>query len=89
MKEHTFYIKNKLGLHARPAALFVKTCNKYKSQIRVFKDNQEVDGKSIMGLLTLGAGCGSVIKIVADGDDEDKLLSELYDLVEIDKFGEE
>ncbi|MFN3966381.1 MAG: HPr family phosphocarrier protein [Endomicrobiia bacterium] len=82
MIEKTFIVKNKLGLHARPAGLFVQTVNKYKSQVRVFKNDQEVDGKSIMGLITLAAEYGSVLKIIVDGEDEKELLEELTKLFE-------
>lgn len=89
MKEKIFQIRNKLGLHARPAAMFVQTCSKYKSKIRVIKEEQEVDGKSIMGLLTLAACCGTYIKVITNGEDEEKLLEELEDLIEKKKFNED
>jgi len=88
MQEKTLKIKNKLGFHARPAALFVKITSKYNTNIKVIKDDQEVDGKSIMGLLTLCAGEGSNITIIVDGQDEDKLLEELTNLIE-NKFYEQ
>lgn len=89
MREKIFKIENKLGLHARPAAMFVQTCSKYKSKVRVIKDEQEVDGKSIIGLLTLTAAQGSYIKVITNGEDEDELLEELQKLIEVQKFGEE
>lgn len=89
MREKIFQIRNKLGLHARPAAMFVQTCSKYKSKVRVIKEDQEVDGKSIMGLLTLAASCGTYIKVITNGEDEDSLLEELEDLIERKKFNEE
>lgn len=88
MKEKTFTVENKLGLHARPAALFVQTTHKYKSQVRVGRDGQEVDGKSIMGILTLAAEKGAQLTIVADGPDEDALLNHLEELFK-KKFDEE
>jgi len=70
-------VKNKQGLHARPAALFVQLANKFDSRITVSRDNEEVNGKSIMGILMLGAEKGSAIIIEADGDDADKAMLEL------------
>ena len=74
-------VKNKLGLHARPAALFVQTANKFDSHIVVEKDNERVNGKSIMGILTLGAERGSSIIIEAEGEDADTAMSDLERLV--------
>ena len=74
MIECLLQIENKLGLHARPAALFVQTTNRFKSKIRVIKDDMEVDGKSIMGLLMLAAARGTTLKIVVDGEDETNLV---------------
>lgn len=74
-------IKNKLGLHARPAALFVQTANKFDSRIIVEKDSEKVNGKSIMGILMLGAEQGSSIIIEAEGSDADIALLELERLV--------
>ena len=77
-------VKNKLGLHARPAALFVQLANKFDSQIIVEKDNQKVNGKSIMGILTLGVERGSSIIIEAEGQDSKIAISELERLVSSD-----
>ena len=88
MQERVVTIKNRLGLHARPAALFVQIASRYKSKIRVFKGDQEVDGKSIMGLLVMAAECGSSLRLVADGEDEQVLLDKLTELIE-KKFFEE
>jgi len=74
-------IKNKQGLHARPAALFVQTANKFDSVITVIKDKEEVNGKSIMGILMLGAEKDSVIVIRAEGMDAESALEELEKLV--------
>ncbi|MBJ05662.1 MAG: phosphocarrier protein HPr [Verrucomicrobiaceae bacterium] len=73
-------ISNKLGIHARPAAQFVKAASKFESDIRVEKDGEEVDGKSIMGLMMLAAGHGSVLTIVAEGTDAEDALKELENL---------
>ena len=88
MQEITLIIKNKLGLHARPAAQLVQTANKFKSRIKIFKDDQEVDGKSIMGIMTLAACCGATLRIVVDGEDEISAIQELSKLFE-SGFGEE
>jgi phosphotransferase system HPr (HPr) family protein len=81
MPRKDFTILNKLGIHARPAAQFVKTANRFQSEIRVEKDGEEVDGKSIMGLMMLAAGHGSVIAVSADGEDADAALDAIADLI--------
>ena len=75
--EKKFKVKNKQGLHARPAALFVQIANKYDSSIKVVKDNQVVNGKSIMGILMLAAEKDSEITIIADGSDSQEAVNEL------------
>ena len=79
--EKRIVIKNKLGLHARPAALFVQIANKFDCEIVVKKGRQEVNGKSIMGIMMLAAGKGDAIHIKADGDGADAALSELEQLL--------
>ena len=74
-------IKNKLGLHARPAALFVQIANKYDAEISVKKGRQLVNGKSIMGIMMLAATRGSRIMIIAKGDDAGDAVQELERLV--------
>ena len=74
-------ISNKLGIHARPAAQFVKMASQFKAEIRVEKDGEEVDGKSIMGLMMLAAGHGSVLNVAAEGTDAEDALTALADLV--------
>lgn len=81
-------IRNKLGLHARPAAAFVKIANRYRSDIYVRKQDTEVNGKSIMGMMMLAAECGSEITIRASGDDAEAAIRELVELID-QKFGEE
>ncbi|MFH1903965.1 MAG: HPr family phosphocarrier protein [bacterium] len=81
-------IKNTLGLHARPAALFVQLANKFQSEIFVEKKEQKVNGKSIMGIMTLAAGKGQKITITADGNDAEEAVKALEKLLK-DKFGEE
>jgi len=74
-------VKNKQGLHARPAALFVQIANKFDARITVRHDEEEVNGKSIMGILMLGAEKGTEIVIQADGDDAEEALVELEKIV--------
>ena len=78
-------IKNKQGLHARPAALFVQIANKFDAMITVKKGRQKVNGKSIMGILMLAAGQGSQIIIEADGDDAQQALNELEKILNKDE----
>jgi phosphotransferase system HPr (HPr) family protein len=81
-------IRNRLGLHARPAAIFVQTANRFKSDIEVIKGRQKVNGKSIMGIMTLAAGMGTVITLQVMGEDQEQALKELMKLFE-SNFGEE
>ncbi|HBC88837.1 MAG TPA: HPr family phosphocarrier protein [Lentisphaeria bacterium] len=81
-------IKNSLGLHARPASLFVQIASSYKSEILVEKDGDVVNGKSLMGLLMLAAGCGSKIKLTISGEDAEAAFTAISSLVE-SKFNEE
>ena len=81
-------ILNRLGLHARPSAMFVKTCNRFKCDIWVEKDGEQVNGKSIMGLMMLAAGLGSKLKITCEGADSDKALVEIEALI-LRKFDED
>jgi len=74
-------IKNKTGLHARPAALFVQIANKFESEITILKDDQEVNGKSIMGILMLAAERGVIVTIVAEGDDAENAVEELSEVL--------
>jgi phosphocarrier protein len=78
-------VKNKQGLHARPAALFVQLANKFESTINVKKGKEKVNGKSIMGILMLAAGQGSQIVIEAEGDDAQTAILELERLVSEDE----
>jgi len=78
--EKEYVVNNRLGLHARPASLFVKTTGRFQTSVKVFKGNQEIDGKSIMGLLMLAAGPGTRLKIRAEGPDEADLIAALDDL---------
>lgn len=86
-KQVTLIIRNRLGLHARPAALFVQMANRFKSEIEVQKGKERVNGKSIMGIMTLAAGCGAQITIRVTGADAQKAITELTKLIRSD-FGE-
>ena len=76
-----FVIKNRLGLHARAAAHFVRLAGNFDSEIFIEKDGQEVNGKSIMGVLILAAGCGAKIKLRAEGNDAEAAVTALGELV--------
>lgn len=87
MTELSVQIKNRDGLHARPAMAIVKAAAKFKSDITIVRDDLEVNGKSIMGVMMLAAECGSTITLRASGPDEEQALGALAQL--IDKgFGE-
>lgn len=88
MEVQTFTIKNKLGLHARAAALLVKTANRFVSNVSLEKDGLEVNGKSIMGILMLAAAKGTRITLKAEGKDAEQAIETLGKLIE-NKFGEE
>ena len=81
-------VVNKLGIHARPAALFVKTANRFRSDIFIEKDGEQINGKSIMGLLMLAAGPGSKLTLHAEGADASAALGELDGLIKR-KFDED
>ena len=81
-------ISNKLGIHARPAAMFVKTANRFASDIFVEKDGEKINGKSIMGLMMLAAGPGSKLTLYARGDDALQAIAEIEALFKR-KFDEE
>ena len=83
-----FLVSNKLGIHARPAAMFVKTANRFSCDIFVEKDGEKVNGKSIMGLMMLAAGPGSKVTVHANGHDASQALAELETLINR-KFDEE
>lgn len=89
MKTVSVEIKNKAGLHARPSSLFVQAVAKYDSDITVRCEDEEINGKSIMGLMLLAAEKGRVLELIADGPDEEEMLAELVDLIEVKKFNED
>lgn len=83
-----FTIQNRLGIHARPAAMFAKIASKFRCDIRVQKDGLDVNGKSIMGIMMLAAAQGNVIRVLAEGGDAEKALLALGEIID-QKFGEE
>jgi phosphotransferase system HPr (HPr) family protein len=85
--EKKFVIKNKLGLHARPAALLVQTSNRFKCEVEIIKGRQKVNGKSIMGIMTLAAGVGTPITVRTTGEDAAQAMEELSKLI-TGNFGE-
>lgn len=88
MIEKKIVIRNKLGLHARAAVKFVNLANRYSSSVKIVKDSNEVDGKSILGILTLAASQGTPIKLVVNGRDEAQAMKALCELIN-NRFGEE
>jgi len=81
-------VQNRLGLHARPSAMFVKVCSRFKCDVWVEKDGERVNGKSIMGLMMLAAGHGSKLLVSCEGSDADRALEEIEALV-MRKFDED
>lgn len=73
-------VSNKMGIHARPAAMIVRVANKYGADVIVEKDDEQVNGKSIMGLMMLAAGNGSQLRFTATGNDAEDMLKEMTDL---------
>jgi phosphocarrier protein HPr len=88
MQSRAVRVRNQLGMHARAAARFVHVATGFSSQVRVTRGERVMDGKSIMGILLLAAGCGAIITISADGADEADALDALCRLVE-SGFGEQ
>ena len=80
-------VQNKMGIHARPAAMIVRITNRFKAEVMVEKDEEQVNGKSIMGLMMLAAGPGAKVRFIATGDDAEPLLQEL-DALFAKKFDE-
>jgi phosphocarrier protein HPr len=79
--EKEITIVNRLGLHARPAAMFVRIASRYRSEIWVEKEGEQINGKSIMGLMMLAAGQGSKLLVRCQGPDADRAMEELEDLI--------
>lgn len=88
MKKIKVEIKNEAGLHARPSSKFVELVSEFNSEISVKTNGEEVNGRSIMGLMLLAAEKGRILTIEADGNDEDEVLEALRILIEEEKFNE-
>ena len=86
--EKEITIINRLGLHARPAAMFVRIASRFRSEVWVEKEGEQINGKSIMGLMMLAAGQGSKLTIRCEGPDADKVMEELEELIQ-QKFNED
>ena len=83
-----FTIKNRLGLHARASARLVQTANRFRSEVFISKEGEEVNGKSIMGILMLAAAIGAKIEVRVNGEDAEEAFAAISQLIE-DKFGED
>ena len=81
MLDKTVIIRNKLGLHARAAVKFVNLSNRFSSSIKIVKDGEEIDGKSILGILTLAATQGTSIRLLVSGKDEEAAMAALVELI--------
>ena len=88
MLQQEFVIVNKLGLHARASALFVKTASRFSSEVKLAKEGVEVNGKSIMGIMMLAASKGTTVLLTVNGPDEADAMQTIGDLI-INGFGEE
>ncbi|MDK9718964.1 MAG: HPr family phosphocarrier protein [Trichlorobacter sp.] len=88
MQQQEFEIVNKLGLHARASALFVKTASKFQSEVKLARESVEVNGKSIMGIMMLAASKGTKIRLTVEGADEAEAMQIIGALI-VDGFGEE
>ena len=88
MTEKTLTVKNRAGIHARPAALIAQTANKFSSEITLEKDSTTVNAKSIMGVITMAAGYNTVLVLRAEGPDEKQAVDSIFDLFE-SKFDED
>ena len=88
MQQQEFEIVNKLGLHARASALFVKTASKFQSEVKLARESVEVNGKSIMGIMMLAASKGTTVRLTVEGSDEEEAMQTIGELIK-DGFGEE
>ena len=88
MVSRNYTIHSKVGLHARPASMLVKTANEYESRVHIRTEDMEVDAKSILSVMVLGAGCGDEIEIIVEGPDEEEALAAIVATLDgfLDKF---
>lgn len=87
MKKYEFTLQNEHGLHARPAGLFIQTCNKYQSAVSLYKADQMYNGKSMLGILKMAASKGDIIRVEVDGADESEAIADIKALIS-GNFGE-
>lgn len=88
MVEREVTVRNRAGLHTRPASMLVRTASKFDSDIYLRRDNYEINGKSVIGVMTLAAEQGATLELIVEGDDEDAAAAAIAELFE-DGFGEE
>ena len=88
MIQKEYPIVNKLGLHARASAMFVKTASRFSSDVKLAREDVEVNGKSIMGIMMLAASKGSTVRLTVAGQDEDEAMQTIGDMI-VNGFGEE
>lgn len=88
MIEREVTVRNRAGLHTRPASMLVRTASKFDSEVFLRRDNYEINGKSVIGVMTLAAEQGATLTLIVDGEDEEKAAEALSELFE-DGFGEE
>jgi phosphocarrier protein len=88
MVSRNYTIHSKVGLHARPASMLVKTANDFESRVHIRTEEMEIDGKSILSVMVLGAGCGDEIEIIVDGPDEEEAMAAIIATLDgfLDKF---
>lgn len=82
MKEFSYTIKDELGIHARPAGLLVKEATKFSSEVKLKKDDKEVDAKRIIGVMSLGTKQGETVTVTANGDDEEQAITAIKEFME-------
>ena len=88
MIEREVTVRNRAGIHTRPASMLVKTASQFESEVYLRRDNYEINGKSVIGVMTLAAEQGAILTLVVEGDDEEEAANAITELFE-DGFGEE
>ena len=88
MIEREVTVRNRAGIHTRPASMLVKTASQFESEVYLRRDNYEINGKSVIGVMTLAAEQGAILTLVVEGDDEEEAADAITELFE-DGFGEE
>lgn len=88
MIEREITVRNRAGVHTRPASMIVRTASQFDAEVYIQKDNYEINGKSVIGVMTLAAEQGATLKLIVEGEDEDEAAEALVALFE-EGFGEE